>query len=132
MQKHRLSFAHINIINNQIAEIIVDDGVVVSLEMVEEHDDFLTSIFDGEFGILVNKINSYHYSPEAQLIMGSIENIVAVAVVNYTTQDKQSSKEIIDKRFMDQLNIKIFSGLELGRQQAITWLQQELANISTN
>ncbi|NQY64595.1 MAG: hypothetical protein HRT38_12835 [Alteromonadaceae bacterium] len=132
MQKYRLSFAHINIINNQIAEIIVDDGVVVSLEMVEEHDDFLTSIFDGEFGILVNKINNYHYSPEAQLIMGSIENIVAVAVVNYTTQDKQSSKEIIDKRFMDQLNIKIFSGLELGRQQAITWLQQELANISTN
>ena len=132
MQKYRLSFAHINIINNQIAEIIVDDGVVVSLEMVEEHDDFLTSIFDGECGILVNKIDSYHYSPEAQLIMGSIENIVAVAVVNYTTQDKQSSKEIIDKRFMDQLNIKIFSGLELGRQQAITWLQQELANISTN
>ena len=132
MQKHRLSFAHINIINNQIAEIIVDDGVVVSLEMIEEHDDFLTTIFDGEFGVLVNKINNYHYSPEAQLIMGSIENIVAVAVVNYTTQDKQSSKEIIDKRFMDQLNIKIFSGLELGRQQAITWLQQELANISTN
>ncbi len=132
MQKYRLSFAQINIINNQIAEIIVDDGVVVSLEMVEEHDDFLTSIFNGEFGILVNKINDYHYSPEAQLIMGSIENIVAVAVVNYTTQDKQSSKEIIDKRFMDQLNIKIFSGLELGRQQAITWLQQELANISTN
>ncbi|GAW95416.1 MULTISPECIES: hypothetical protein [Colwellia] len=126
MHKHRISFADINIISASIAEVIVDEGIEVSLEMVEEHDNFIASIFKGSYGVLLNKINTYSYSPEAQYIMGSAENIVAIAAVNYNEQGQQSSKAIADKRVIDQLNFRTFSGLDLGWQQAITWLDQEL------
>ncbi len=96
--------------------------------MVEEHDSFLTSFFDGYFGILLNKINSYSYSTEAQLIIGSVENIIAIAAVNYTEQGRQSSKTIAKKRIIDQLNLSVFSGFELGWQKAMTWLKEELAD----
>jgi len=127
MRKHRISFADINIISDCIAEIIIDEEVEVSLEMVEEHDNFLACIFKGKYGVLVNKINNYTYSPEAQFIMGSIENIVAIAVVNYNEQGKQTSKALADKRMIDQLNVRTFSGLDLGWQEANSWLQNELS-----
>ena len=40
MQKYQLSFAKINILNEHIAEVIVGQDVVISLEMSEEYDDF--------------------------------------------------------------------------------------------
>jgi len=130
MKKYRLSFAYINIIDNKIAEVIVNEGINVSLEMIEEHDDLLMKIFDGKFGILVNKINNYSYSIEAQLIMGSLENIAAIAAITYSVQGGASSKLIADIRIIDQLNVKTFSGLELGWQQAVSWLQNEIAMTS--
>jgi len=126
MHKHRISFADINIISDSIAEIIIDEGVEVSIEMVEEHDNFLACIFKGNYGVLLNKINDYSYSTEAQFIMGSTENTVAIAVVNYTELGKQSSKAIADKRVVDQLNVRTFSGLNLGWQDAMSWLKNEI------
>jgi len=128
MRKHRISFADINIISECIAEIIIDEGISVSLEMVEEHENFLACIFTGNYGVLINKINNYTYSTEAQFIMGSSQNMIAIAAVNYTEQGKESSKSIADKRTIDQLNVRTFSGLDLGWQDAITWLHQELTN----
>ncbi len=126
MHKHRLSFADINIISDSIAEIIIDEGVKVSIEMVEEYDNFLACIFKGNYGVLINKVNNYSYSPEAQFIMGSSENIVAIAAVNYTEQGNASSKEIAGRRAIDQLNVMTFSGLNLGWQEAMSWLQHEI------
>ncbi|WP_019026178.1 hypothetical protein [Colwellia piezophila] len=127
MRKHRISFADINIISDSIAEIIIDEGVEISIEMVEEYDNFLACIFNGNYGVLINKINHYSYSLGAQFIMGSSENIVAIAAVNYTEQGKKSSKDIASRRTIDQLNLRTFSGLNLGWQDAITWLHLELA-----
>mgnify|MGYP000644192554 CR=1 FL=1 len=126
MRKHRISFADINIISDSIAELIIDEGVGVSIEMVEEYDNFLACIFNGDYGVLINKINNYSYSLGAQFIMGSNEHIMAIAVVNYSEQGRQSSKEIAGRRIVDQLNVKTFSGLELGWQQALSWLQNEI------
>ncbi|KGJ96291.1 hypothetical protein [Colwellia psychrerythraea] len=130
MHKHRLSFADISIISDSIAEIIIDEGVEVSIEMVEEYDNFLACIFKGNYGVLINKINNYSYSLGAQFIMGSSENIVAIAAVNYSEQGKKSSKTVADRRSIDQLNVRTFSGLDLGWQDAVTWLNKEL--VKTN
>jgi len=131
MHKHRLSFADINIISDSISEVIIDEGIEVSIEMIEEHDNFLTCIFKGDYGVLINKINDYSYSAEAQFIMGSSENIIAIAAVNYNEQGRKSSKAISNKRIIDQLNIRTFAGLELGWQDAFAWLKQELADSAT-
>ena len=59
MNKHQLSFAKINILNEQVAEVIVEQGTIISLEMSEEYDRFLTEVFSNNFALLVNKINQY-------------------------------------------------------------------------
>jgi len=129
MTKFRLSFCTVNILTDNIAEVIIDNNIVVTIEMVEEHDNFLCSIFKGDFGVLVNKINAYSYTLEAKLIIGSIEAMKAIASVNYSTDGIQSSQDIKDKRSNDGLNLQTFSGYELGWQSAYDWLTQELSNI---
>ena len=135
MTKYQLSFCTINKLSDNIAEVIIANDVEVSLEMVEEHDEILCSIFKGNFGVLVNKINTYTYAVEATLSMGSIARMKAIASVNYTAQGKSSSQEIENRRRTDKLNWQQFSGLELGWQQAYDWLIQELLDeniIGTN
>lgn len=128
METYRLSFCTVNILTDNIAEVIIDDNIEVSMEMVEEHDKFLCSVFKGNFGVLVNKINTYSYSLEAKFIMGSVVRMKAIASVFYSSQGMKSTQNIIEKRSMDSLNLKLFSGYELGWQQAYDWLMLELLN----
>jgi len=127
MDQYRLSFAAVNILTDNIAELIIDENIEVSIEMVEEHDKLLSSLFKGPFGVLVNKVNKYSYTLEAKLIMGSIEPMTAIASVNYFPQGTQSTQDILDKRSNDRLNLKAFIGTELGWQQAYDWLTLELS-----
>ncbi len=127
IKKYRLSFCNINILTDNIAEVIIDNNIVVTIEMVEEHDDFLCTIFNGDFGVLVNKVNTYSYTLEAKLIMGSIESMKAIASVNYSPDGTQSSQDIKDRRSNDSLNLKSFSGYEMGWQRAYDWLTLELS-----
>jgi len=124
--KYRLSFGNIKIINGNIAEITINKDIEMSLEMVEECEQFFTDHFVDWFGIIVNKINSYEYSYEAKLTIGTHEKLKAIAVVNYNDYGITQSKRIIKLRVMDNLNVKKFSGLNLGWQHALEWLTQEL------
>ncbi len=126
LNNHRLSFANISFISNDIAEVIVDNNIEVTIEMVEEFDDFLSAYDHTHLGILINRIHSYTYTFEAQFCLYSHQKIKAIALVYYSPQCRQSTQDILDLRFMDKLNLKIFSGIELSWQQAQDWLQQEL------
>ena len=131
MKKYRLSFCTVNILADNIAEVIIDNDIEVTIEMVEEHDEFLSVFFKENFAVLVNKINSYCYTLEAKLIVGSVESMIAIASVHYSAQAAESTQDIMDKRSKDCLNLKTFSGYELGWQQAFDWLTLELLTIST-
>lgn len=125
--KHRLSFAYFNILADNLLEVTVDDGVEMSLEMIEECHQFIDKHFKGDFGMLVNKINQYTYTYEAALSIASYDNMKAVAFVYYTPKSKKSVAILKDIRAADEWNHKTFSGLELGWQQAFTWLTKELS-----
>lgn len=127
MEKHRLSFVQINLLNEKIAEVIFDKGVYISIEMMEEIETFFCTFFKTDFGVIVNKIYPYTYSLEAQLTMGSLIHMKSIASINYSKEGVANTEDIINKRSNDKLNIKQFNGLELGRQQALKWLQKELA-----
>jgi len=127
MEKFRLSFASINIISGNIVEIIIDNNITVSLEMTEELDKFLINAFDSSFGLLINKINHYSYSFEATLNFASLEEIHAIAVINYSKDGEKVTDDVMARRKVDQLNIKSFSGLDLGYRYAISWLNNELS-----
>jgi len=126
MKKHQLSFAKINILTEQVAEVIVNKDVIVSLEMSEEYDRALAEIFSNNFALLVNKINHYDFSFEAKLSMASHDNLKAIAVVIYDNESKKSVEKLAALRQLDGWNVKVFDGLNLGWQDGLDWLHDEL------
>ncbi|MFQ3193553.1 MAG: hypothetical protein ACI9N3_000365 [Colwellia sp.] len=122
----RLSFAEVNPLSKDIVELIIDENTLVSIEMVEEFDIYIEQNFKHKIGILMNKINDYKYSFEAKLTLGSLPMIQAVAILNYSNAGISDSHSIEQIRALDNLNTKLFSGLELARDQAINWLVKEL------
>ena len=123
---HRLSFAKTHFISSDIAEVIVDKDIEITIEMIEEFDEYLSSCEHQHLGVLINRIHSYSYSFEAKFCVYSHHKMKAIALVYYSAQCRQCTQEILDLRFMDELNVKMFAGIELGWQQALNWLQQEL------
>jgi len=127
--KHQLSFAKINVLTDSVAEVIVDQGIEISLEMSEEYDNFLSQQFSNNFALLVNKINQYDFSFEAKLSMASHENLAAIAVVTYENDGKKSVEDLAAMRKLDGWNLKVFDGLNLGWQDGYDWLQSQLNEI---
>jgi hypothetical protein len=116
-------------LDENIAEIIVNKSVEISIEMVEEYDEFLSTHFSSDFGLLINKINEYNYSFEAKLSIASNENLKVMAVVNYSNESEELTQKIKNLRAIDDWNLKNFSGLDLGWQQAYDWLKEELSKL---
>ncbi|WP_019025773.1 hypothetical protein [Colwellia piezophila] len=129
--KHVLSFGYITLLSDNIAEVVVNPNIIISLEMVEEFDYCLKCHFNKNFGLLINKINKYTYTFEAQLTIASLSGIKAIAVVTYNQYCEQVTNALVNTRKIDNLNLRQFSGLELelelGFQSAVTWLEQELS-----
>lgn len=120
------SFGQIKIISPNIAELIINQGVEISLELVEKYDAIMSEKFNEGYAVLVNRINNYSYAYEALLCIGSAKNLKAAAIINYSAANEQQTKDLKSIRHMDNLNIKEFSGLELGRDNAINWLKEQL------
>ncbi len=127
--KYPLSFGYINILGDNIAEVIVDEGTVMTLEMCEEYDEFLIEYFTEPFAILVNKLHNYSYTFEAKLHIASLENLKAFAVVTYNKEGVEKTKDIAKIRASDGWNLKEFSGLQMGRKKAVKWLEKELNTV---
>ena len=130
--KYTLSFGFINLISDNIAELMIDEGVVMSLEMCEEYDEFLLNYFEGPFAVLVNKIHNYTFTYEASLHVASVENLKAVAVITYDQLNLDKARDLLERRKHDELNVKNFSGLHMGRNKAIEWLEEELSKVKVN
>ena len=128
--KHELSFCSINILNENIAEVIVNKSVEMSIEMVEEYDEFLSTHFSSYFGLLINKVNRYDYSFEAKLSIASHEKLKVIAVINYSDESEALTQKIKNLRAVDSWNLKNFSGIDLGWQDGFDWLKKELSAVS--
>lgn len=128
--KHELSFCTINILSDSIAEVIVNNDVEVSLEMVDEYEIFFAEHFSQPFGLLINKINHYHFAFEAKLSIGSDENLKAIAVIDYNQASQLITEDIAQTRKIDGWNLQSFSGLDLGWQSALEWLKKELSAVN--
>ncbi len=126
------SFGQINLLTTNIAEVIINDKIEVTLEIVDEYDALMAKHFAINYAILVNRINSYSFSYEALLCVASAQNLKALALINYRAENAQQTQNLKTIRHMDNLNIKEFSGLDLGRENAIKWLNEQLENANKN
>lgn len=124
--KHRLSFGYFTLLAENIVEVTIDEGIELSLEMIEECDVFFKAHIFGNFGMLINRINEYTYSYEAQLSIGSYNGLKAIAFVYYSDEGKIFIEEVNIAKAYDNWNSCIFSGLDLEWQKAFQWLQSQL------
>lgn len=129
--KHLLSFAQIIELDSSIIEVIVNKDIEITIEMMEEYDEFLDRHFTQAIGVLVNTINPYRYSFEAKLLAGSHEKVKVMAVLYYKESTVKQVQEITQTRAVDNLNVKTFNALNMGRQTAKQWLESQLALVSS-
>jgi len=127
--KLSMSFGYVNKLSDNIFEVVVDEDIEVTLEMVDESHEFVDKYVKGDFALLINRINGYSYTYEAKLSVSSYEGLKAIAFVYYDSKSQHAIEDLQNARVMDKWNAKSFSGLELGWQQAHDWLQKEMAVI---
>ena len=123
MDLYELPYAKIIILQDNIAEVIINDEVKMDLEMVEHYHEFLLSHLRPPFSLLVNKINSYTYDFDAQLKLATLKEINAMAVVAYDRITRITTESFASYPRSEKWNLKVFSN----RDEALNWLllQQE-------
>jgi len=122
MKVHELPFSKIILLNDSIAEVIINEGVEMDETMVEEYHEFLLSHLSSPFSLLINKVNSYSYSFGAQIQLASIKEISAMAVVTYNRAAELATDNLATAVPREvEWNLRIFSN----RDNALKWLQTE-------
>ncbi len=125
MKEYKLAFGTIIILEEQLAEVIIDEGVVIDEVVLDICHDFLLSYFKASFSILLNKKNSYSYTFEAQKILFNLKEVHRVAVLAATSGAYMSAETLIKMNESNHLNMQLFEK----REYALEWLESK-CNIS--
>lgn len=122
MKIEKLPFAQLIKLDSDMMEVIVNEGVEMDVEMVNQYHAWLLENLTPPFGILVNKINGYTYTFEAQKILADLPEIKAMAVISYWQVSAQSTKSLKAIPRKIKWNMEIFNN----RKEGLNWLNREL------
>ncbi len=125
MNLYELSYAKIIVLQDDIAEVIINDAVVMNAVMVEQYHEFLRSILTSPFSLLINKINAYTYDFDAQIQLATIGEINAMAVVAYSRITELATESLASYPRSKKWNLQIF----MNRDDALAWLLLEQKKI---
>lgn len=123
MGNYKLSFGTITILQENLAEVIVNEGVVMDETMILEYHDFLLNNLTAPFGLLINKIHAYAYTFDAQKAIAHLDQIKSMAVVANTSGAVMSTETLINVNGNIHRNIKLFQD----REDALSWLILQLS-----
>jgi hypothetical protein len=116
-----IEFAKIIIIENDVAEIIVDKEIELTIEMVRHLHQTLRNNLATSFFLLINKINDYSYDFEAMHELGTIKEIAGIAIIGYSVQAQINSQYMSKLKRKKTWNAKTFNN----RDDALEWIQQQ-------
>lgn len=123
-KKVRLSFCEIYLLEDNLVEVITDEGTDIDEAMLREYHDFYTTTFTAMFGVLVNKVHQYSYQFPVVKEIGDLPLMRAVAVLHHSSSSRIS--HMVDKIHRERpLNMRHFDD----REKAIDWLKAELSDI---
>ena len=126
MDLHELPFAKIIVLDKNLAEVLIDQGVEMNTAMVAAYHDFLLTHLQAPFSLLINKINAYTYDFEAQGSLATLEQINAMAVVTYNRISMISTESLAAMPRSKEWNLRIFSD----RDEALAWLRSEQIRVA--
>ncbi|MFD1015568.1 DUF7793 family protein [Winogradskyella rapida] len=121
MKTYKLSFGEISILNPKLAEVIINEGVIMDVDMVVDYHKFLMDHLEAPFALLVNKKHSYTYTFEAQKNIVNHDVTKAIAVVNKVYASKLATDVLININRESKWNIKTFRE----REEALKWLEEQ-------
>ena len=122
-----LPFGKVNILESNIAEIIINDGVIIDGSMVSAYRNLLRSHLTPPFSLLINKQHGYSYTFEAQTAMGALnEDIDCRAVVVRSQSGEMATEIVMDINKHNNWKIKIFKE----REEGLNWLLMQQNNKS--
>jgi hypothetical protein len=121
MSLYELPFAKIAILREDIAEVYMNEGVEIDINMINEYHAFLLSHLRAPFSLLVNKVNTYSYDFEAQRKLATLLEINAIAVVAYSRVARIAMDSLASFPREIEWNMSLFTN----RTDALTWLIQE-------
>jgi len=118
MEVHQISFAKVCILSTNCAEITVNSGVDINLEMVDEIHHFLLSQFNYSFSLLINKTNAYSTQLDALIQFGTLTAIDKIAIFAPNKLAKMSADFSASIPSSSELNIDVFTE----RDDALDWI----------
>ncbi|WP_299102629.1 hypothetical protein [uncultured Winogradskyella sp.] len=121
MKTHQLSFGQITILKSNLAEVIINSGMLMDMEMIEEYHSFLLTHLEAPFSLLINKVHAYTYTFEAQKKIANLKEIQAMAVVVKGYVGKKSTEFLIAFNDSNDWNISTFRT----REEALIWLENQ-------
>ena len=121
MEIFELSFVKIIKLDDDLAEVIVNEGVNYDLDMLNDYHDWIRQNMKHPCYILVNRINTYAYTFDAIQKLGTIEEIKAIGMVVYTRASKVAAETLREFPKNRPWNSQIFNS----RDDALAWLSSE-------
>ena len=118
MNTYQLSFGTLAVLDEHTAEVIVDEGEELDLAAVDEYHAFLATHLKPPICLLINKLNGYTYTFEAQLKIGDINGLCAMAILTYNRASRVSTQNMAALPRQTQWNMEIFEE----RETALAWL----------
>ncbi|RCU50002.1 MULTISPECIES: hypothetical protein [Corallincola] len=120
MTTFRTSVVTIHQLAPDIAEVIVDDGVEMTLSDVQAYHDCLLANFSAPFRLLINKINQYTYTYEAQQGLADLPQIEAMAVLVYSKASMAAMRVLQQQQRENPWHAEVFTS----RREALAWLDK--------
>jgi hypothetical protein len=118
MHTHTLPFGDITILQENLAEVVIFEGIIMDEDIVDDYHNFLLLNLKSPFSLLINKKFAYSYTFGAQLKIGDLTQIDKMAVVAYSNLTEMATKSLMHLNLEKNWNIKIFQD----RDSALNWL----------
>ncbi|MCA9954876.1 MAG: hypothetical protein H6657_24195 [Ardenticatenaceae bacterium] len=122
LESYALSFGQIIKLQDNLVEVIVDENVEFNMTMIHEYHSWLLANLKAPFAMLINKIHPYTYTFDAQISIGNLPEIKAMAVLSYSKITEESTNVLISMPRSNKWNIQVFQT----RDEALDWLKDEL------
>ncbi len=118
MEYYEISFGKIIILRNDLAEVIVNEGVEIDTVMVTEFHQCLLTHFANSFSLLITKVNSYSTKFDAMVQCGTLAQLEKMAVFAPSRKARLGADLALNVPRPVELDIQIFTD----REEALAWL----------
>lgn len=125
MNTHRLPNLKVTVLRENLAEVIINQGVEIDEADVCHFFTFLAEHLSPPYGLLVNKIHSYAYSFAAQRVLRDHPEVGAIAIVAHSSLGQRSA-EFVSSFLSDNTKSAVF----MSYTEALAWLKEQLLPLS--